>query len=190
MIAYFYSILDGFDTAITGFGLTNLKPFLALIFGGLVLMFAYACLWIVVITVCIVTMAMYFVSLASFYILLAVGPFFLLCLCFPFLQRFFETWVSSAMTAILAMTFTALLATMTAGILGLGTLAASFPVAGADFAAGAIPVIVLGKAGLAALLIYLFAKVFDMASALGGTLQMIAGADAVHHAAEAVEGHR
>ena len=172
LLLYFYSILDGFSTAIDTFSFTNPLEFLQLMLNGLVLVIAYVCLWIIAIIVCIVTMAMYFVSLASFYILLAVGPFFLLCLCFPFLQRFFETWVSSAITAILAMTFTALLATMTAGFLGLGTLAATFPAAGVNFALASAPAIVLGKAGLAALLVYLFAKVFDMASALGGGMNM------------------
>lgn len=172
LLVYFQSILDGFMTAVGVFDFFNPLEFMVMMLAGVVVAFAYLCLWLLAITICIVTMAMYFVSLASFYILLAVGPFFLLCLCFPFLQRFFETWVSSAMTAILAMTFTALLATLTAGILGLGTLAASFPAAGVDFSVSALPSIILGKAGLAALLIYLFAKVFDMASALGGGMNM------------------
>lgn len=172
MLLYFYSILDGFGTALSVFSWTDPKEFLGLMINGIVVAIAYLFLWIIAIGICIVTMAMYFVSLASFYILLAVGPFFLLCLCFPFLQRFFETWVSSAMTAILAMTFTALLATMTAGFLGLGTLAATFPAAGVDLSLGSAPALIFGKAGLAALLIYLFSKVFDMASALGGGMNM------------------
>lgn len=172
LLLYFYSILDGFGLALDTFSLTALAPFIWLMFQGLVVMIAYGFLWILAIGICIVTMAMYFVSLASFYILLAVGPFFLLCLCFPFLQRFFESWVGTAMTAILAMTFTALLATMTAGFLGLGTLAATFPAAGVDLTIASAPALIFGKAGLAALLIYLFAKVFDMASALGGGMHM------------------
>lgn len=172
MLLYFYSILDGFATAFQVFDFFDMHPFLMLILNGVVVAIAYLVLWIIAMGICIVTMAMYFVSLASFYILLAVGPFFLLCLCFPFLQRFFETWVGTAMTAILAMTFTALLATMTAGFLGLGTLAATFPAAGVDLSLGSAPALIFGKAGLAALLIYLFAKVFDMASALGGGMNM------------------
>lgn len=167
-----FSLIDGLVLSFQLFNIWNMTQFLGLFFGGIVLLIAFVCLVVVCAVICIVTLAMYCISLASFYILLAIGPFFLMCLAFPFLQRYFETWVGATFTAILAMALTALLATTTAALLNLGSLAPSFPVAGVSLTAGGILSLVVYKVGFGLLLIYLFFKVFDLASALGGGMNM------------------
>ncbi|MFN0040704.1 MAG: type IV secretion system protein, partial [Burkholderiales bacterium] len=130
----------------------------------------YVFLWVVfivlvviVVIVSIVALSMFLVALTAFSLLLAVGPFFLLCLAFPFLQRFFETYIGNVVTACLGMAFTALLVTIVAGLLNLAAIAASLTVATdyGDFRT--IVVLIAGKIGSAALLIYMFFKVFDLA---------------------------
>jgi len=102
---------------------------------------------------------------------MAVGPFFLLCLSFPVTQKFFETWTGAVMTAIMAMTFTALLAVMAASLLGLNTVVTATTTidwsGGYDFI-----VAMLAKCGYALLLVYLYYKVFDLAASLGGGMNM------------------
>ena len=137
--------------------------FLCLMFGFLVL---------IVVIVCIVALSMFLVALTAFSLLMAVGPFFLLCLAFPFLQRFFETYIGNVLTACLGMAFTALLVTVVGGLLNIAAISASLTVSTdyGDFRT--IAVLIAGKIGSALLLIYMFKKVFDLAAALGGGLNM------------------
>lgn len=137
--------------------------FLWLVFLGLV---------IVVTVVCIVALSMFLVALAAFSLLMAVGPFFLLCLAFPMLQRFFETYIGNVLTSILGMAFTALLVTVVGGLLDINAIAATLTTSTnyGDF--GTIASAIAAKIGSALLLTYMFFKVFDLASALGGGLNM------------------
>ena len=120
---------------------------------------------------------MFMIAQVVFSLHLAVGAFFLLCLMFPFTQRFFETYIGSAMTSIFALALTAIVLNLGASVLGLNTALGlvSAPAATVDgFAAFArdIAILFLAKAGAAALLIYMFFKVWDLAAALGGGLNM------------------
>jgi type IV secretion system protein VirB6 len=154
-----FSLVDVF-----GFGLlTKLLMILLTIVG-------YAVLTICVGVLVVVTLAMYLVAFATFQLLLCVGPFFLMCAAFPALQRFFESWVGSAMTAALAMAFTALLAVLASSALGLDELEAETQLA--DFLSYDLLLSFLSKCGLCLLLIYLYYKVFDLAAALGGGLNL------------------
>lgn len=145
--------------------------FLAQCFLMLCAAVVYAGLTVCVALLSIVTLAMYMVSFASFQLMMAVGPFFLLCLSFPVTQKFFETWTGAVMTAIMAMTFTALLAVMAASLLGLNTVVTATTTI--DWS-GSYDFIVamLAKCGYALLLVYLYYKVFDLAASLGGGMNM------------------
>ena len=139
----------------------------------------YFFLWIVfvllmlaVTLICVVSLAMFLVSLASFSLLMAVGPFFLLTLAFPFLQRFFETYIGNVLTSILGMAFTALLVTVVGSLLDINGIAATLTASTTYLSFGAIASMMAGKIGSAFLLTYMFFKVFDLASALGGGLNM------------------
>ena len=122
--------------------------------------------------ICIVSLAMFLVALAAFSLLMAVGPFFLLCLAFPILQRFFETYIGNVLTAILGMAFTALLVTVVGGLLDINSIAASLTSTTSYTTFGPIASLMTAKIGSALLLSYMFFKVFDLASALGGGLNM------------------
>jgi type IV secretion system protein VirB6 len=152
----------------------------------------YLFLWVVfillaavVIVVCIVSLAMFLVALTAFSLLLAVGPFFLLCLAFPFLQRFFETYIGNVVTACLGMAFTAMLVTVVGGLLNISAITALMTGTTDYLAFRPVAAVMAAKVGSAALLIYMFFKVFDLAAALGGGLNMgnnlVAGARAISH---------
>lgn len=154
----------------------------------------YLFLWVVfillaavVIVVCIVSLAMFLVALTAFSLLLAVGPFFLLCLAFPFLQRFFETYIGNVVTACLGMAFTAMLVTVVGGLLNISAITALMTGTTDYLAFRPVAAVMAAKVGSAALLIYMFCKVFDLAAALGGGLNMgnnlVAGARALTHEA-------
>lgn len=154
-----FSLVDVF-----GFGLlTKILMILLTVIG-------YAALTVCVGVLAVVTLAMYLVAFATFQLLLCVGPFFLMCAAFPVVQRFFESWVGSVMTAILAMAFTALLAVLSSAALGLDELESQTQLA--DFLSYDLLLSFLGKCGLCLLLIYLYYKVFDLAAALGGGLNL------------------
>jgi type IV secretion system protein VirB6 len=118
----------------------------------------------------IITLAMYMVAYATFQLLLCVGPFFLMCAAFPAVQRFFESWVGAAMTAVLAMAFTALLAVLSATALGLPEIVQASQ--SSDLGSYDLVVSYVSKGGFGMLLIYLYYKVFDLAAALGGGLNL------------------
>lgn len=152
----------------------------------------YLFLWVVfillaavVIVVCIVSLAMFLVALTAFSLLMAVGPFFLLCLAFPFLQRFFETYIGNVVTACLGMAFTAMVVTVVGGLLNISAITALMTGTTDYLAFRPVVTVMAAKIGSAALLIYMFFKVFDLAAALGGGLNMgnnlVAGARAISH---------
>lgn len=132
----------------------------------------FVLLVVVVVVVCIVSLSMFLVALTAFSLLMAVGPFFLLCLAFPFLQRFFETYIGNVLTACLGMAFTALLVTVVGGLLNIAAIDASLTVSTDYLGFRGITVLIAAKIGEALLLTYMFFKVFDLAAALGGGLNM------------------
>lgn len=168
------SIMDAINQSFGAFSFTSPAAGLGLIFTGFIFLLAWAVVAVLAMGLAIVTMAMYFVSYATFLILLALGPFFLMCMAFPFLQKFFEAWVGSVATSIFAMGILVLLVNVSAAMLGLNTLSThpAFAGAAADLTVGAIPGLMIGKAGTALLLTYLYFKVFDLASALGSGMNM------------------
>lgn len=141
---------------------------------GVVLGFIlFGLLSLVVTAVAIVCLAMYLVSFACFKLLLAVGPLFLLCFGFPFTQRFFEVWVGANVTTSVAMAFTALMAVFTASALNLTGLAAALSApGGVDFTTDALFTRIASNIGFCGLLIYMYFKVFDLASSLGGGMNL------------------
>ncbi len=124
-----------------------------------------------------VSFGMFMIAQVIFSLHLAVGAFFLLCLMFPFTQKFFEAYIGSAMTSIFALALTAIVLNLGANVLGLNTALGLVTAPASDlnsfiaFARG-IAVLFLAKAGAAALLIYMFFKVWDLAAALGGGINM------------------
>jgi type IV secretion system protein VirB6 len=166
------------DQAVLGMmtlSIFSLGAALATILSVVTMFLAYLVMVVVVAALGVVTMAMFMVSLSVFYMLLAVGPFFLMCLAFPFLQRFFESWAGAAMTAALAMAFTALLATfapLVLGITGFNAAAAANAANMVNNGTYGFAIDMLGQAGMCLLLIYMYFKVFDLASALGGGLSL------------------
>lgn len=147
--------------------------FIFKLFGVVVGFILFGLLCLIVTAVAIVCLAMYLVSLACFQLLMAVGPLFLLCLAFPVTQRFFEVWVGACFTSSLAMGFTALMAVFTAAVLNLTGLGAALQAAGGvDFTTDAMFTRLASQIGFCALLIYMYQKVFDLASALGGGMNM------------------
>ncbi len=167
------SLWDAFLLVLGSFSAFSIGQWISEVFNGLVLILAYVCLTASAFSLCIVTLSMYCVALASFYICLAIGPVFLMCLAFPFLQRYFESWVGVTVTAILGMAITAMLAVMAGAVLGLGSLAAVLPSATpANLGLGTILGSIVGKIGTGFLLIFLYFKVFDLATALGGGMNI------------------
>jgi type IV secretion system protein VirB6 len=144
-------------------GLTKLLMVILTILG-------YGLLTLCVGLLSIITLAMYMVAYATFQLLLCVGPFFLMCAAFPAVQRFFESWVGAAMTAVLAMAFTALLAVLSATALGLPEIVQASQ--SSDLGSYDLVVSYVSKGGFGMLLIYLYYKVFDLAAALGGGLNL------------------
>jgi len=130
----------------------------------------YGVLTLCVGVLAVITLAMYLVSFATFSLLMCVGPFFLMCLAFPVVQRFFESWVGSTITASLAMAFTALMAILTSTALGLTDLAPLTEVG--DLETYDLLLAFATKCGLCLLLVYLYYKVFDLAAALGGGMNL------------------
>lgn len=124
----------------------------------------------------VIALAMYLLANSVFVLLLAIGPFFLLCLSFPFLQRFFETYIGSVMTSILAMSFTVLMIMFVANLFGLIGIQTIVPTATDEATITSeiksMAVLFAAKAAMSLLIIFLYYKVFDLAAALGGGLNM------------------
>jgi type IV secretion system protein VirB6 len=162
--------------AATGFAILNVVKMLMLLAFIAVLVVVFLCFGLVLAAICAVTMASYLIANSIFILLLAVGPFFLLCLAFPFTQRFFETFIGNVMTAILGMAFTVLMINFIASLMGFASVGTLYPVPpdvdGAIQNIKSISVYFAAQLLKLALIIYLYFKIFDLAAALGGGLNM------------------
>lgn len=128
-------------------------------------------------TMAAVSFGMFMIAQVVFGLLMVIGPFFLLCLMFPFTQKFFEAYIGNVMTSVFALALTSIVLNLGANVLGLDTALGLVTAPAADVNAfmefaKSIAVLFLAKAGAAALLIYMFLKVWDLAAALGGGLNM------------------
>jgi type IV secretion system protein VirB6 len=157
-------------------GFTDMGAIFKLIFSFMFVATAYALMSLIVGLFAVIALAMYLVANSIFILLLAVGPFFLLCLAFPFTQRFFETFIGNVMTSILAMAFTVLMVLFVANLFGLTNIQTIVPttpdILNALDMSKQMAVLFASKAATAGLIIYLTYKVFDLAAALGGGLNM------------------
>lgn len=169
-------LFDWFTATLRDVGWTELGRLLSTLALFAMLIFGYALMTAAVALFGVIALGMYLVASSAFILLLAIGPFFLLCLAFPFLQRFFETYIGNVMTSILAMAFTVLMVNFVAGLFGLVGIQNIIP-AVTDEATIAtevrsMSVLFAAKAAMTLLIIYLYYKVFDLAAALGGGLNM------------------
>jgi type IV secretion system protein VirB6 len=168
-----------FANAVADLGWTDVTKFLGVLIAYFFMITSFMVLALVAGGMAAVSFGMFMIAQVVFTLHLVVGPFFLLCLIFPFTQRFFETYIGSVMTTIFALALTAIVLNLGANVLGLNaSLAAVTGPGGGDpdaafitLARGAA-ILFLAKAGAAALLIYMFFKVWDLAAALGGGLNM------------------
>lgn len=171
------NLLLAFSSVMQPLGLTDVPAILGLILLFVVAMICYGCLAASVGLFGLAALAMYLVANSIFILLLAVGPVFLLCLAFPFLQRFFESFIGSVVTSILGMAFTALMVLFVASIYNLSNIQTVVPTTGLNPTSFATEtkiwaVTFASKAVTVLLIIYLYFKIFDLASALGGGLNM------------------
>lgn len=147
-----------------------------LFFAFLVLIIAYASMALVVGLFGSVALAMFLVANSIFVLLLAMGPFFLLCLAFPFTQRFFESFVGSVMTALIAMGFTVVMINFVSTYFGLSPtnpiFSTTYNSAAAVSDASSVGAFFAARFVTVLLLIYIYYKIFDLAAALGGGLNM------------------
>ncbi|RRS01169.1 hypothetical protein EIP75_21580 [Aquabacterium soli] len=167
---------DWFTSTLADIGWTELGRLLSTLAMFGFMFVAYALMSAAVAIFGVIALAMYLVANSVFILLMAIGPFFLLCLAFPFMQRFFETFIGNVMTAILGMAFAVLMVMFVANLFGLTNIQAVVPTA-TDPAtiseyAKSLAVLFCSKAAMSLLIIYLYYKVFDLASALGGGLNM------------------
>lgn len=165
-----------FTGAVADVGWSEVGRMLSTVSLFILLFVSYLALSIAVALFGVIALAMFLVANSVFTLLLAVGPFFLLCLAFPFTQRFFETFIGNVMTAILGMAFTVLMVLFVASLFGLTNIQNVVPVATDEATVTSqiksLAVLFASKAALSLLLIYLYFKVFDLAAALGGGLNM------------------
>ncbi len=176
MMALWARLFDWFGATLSEVGWTELGRLVATLALFALLFFAYGLMSAAVAVFGLIALAMYLVANSVFILLLAIGPFFLLCLAFPFLQRFFETYIGNVMTSILAMAFTVLMVMFVAGLFGLIGIQNAVPVATDQITVASeiksLAVLFTAKAAMSILIIYLYYKVFDLAAALGGGLNM------------------
>lgn len=169
-------LFQWFGDALSAVGWSQLGRLFSTIALFMLLFVAYALLSLAVAVFGVIALAMYLVASSVFILLLAIGPFFLLCLAFPFTQRFFETYIGNVMTSILAMAFTVLMVMFVAGLFGLVGIQNVIPTATDEATVTteikSLAVLFSAKAAMSLLIIYLYYKVFDLAAALGGGLNM------------------
>lgn len=169
-------LFDWFGATLGDIGWTELGRLISTLAFFALMFLSYALMSAAVAVFGVVALAMYLVANSVFILLLAIGPFFLLCLAFPFLQRFFETYIGNVMTAILAMAFTVLMVMFVAGLFGLVGIQTIVPTATDEGTVTdmikQMSVLFAAKAAMTLLIIYLYYKVFDLAAALGGGLNM------------------
>lgn len=171
------NIIQLFTAVMAPLGFTDIPKILVVVLFFVIAAVAYLALVVSVGAFGIAALAMYLVANSIFILLLAVGPVFLLCLAFPFLQRFFESFIGSVITSILGMAFTALMVLFVANIYDLTNIQSVVTTTGvtaSTFAGEAqnLAVTFASRAATVLLIIYLYFKIFDLASALGGGLNM------------------
>ncbi|MDR7380430.1 type IV secretion system protein VirB6 [Rhodoferax ferrireducens] len=176
MTALWAKLFEWFTAALNDVGWTELGRLMSTLALFSLLFLAYALMSAAVAVFGVIALAMYLVANSVFILLLAIGPFFLLCLSFPFMQRFFETYIGNVMTSILAMAFTVLMVMFVAGLFGLVGIQTIVPTATDESTVTnmikSMAVLFAAKAAMSLLIIYLYYKVFDLAAALGGGLNM------------------
>jgi type IV secretion system protein VirB6 len=174
--ALWAGLFDWFTATLRDVGWTELGRLLSTLALFALLFLTYALMTLAVAVFGVVALAMYLVANSVFILLLAIGPFFLLCLAFPFLQRFFETYIGNVMTSILGMAFTVLMVMFVSNLFGLTGIQSIVPVATDEATVAtevrSMVVLFAAKAAMTLLIIYLYYKVFDLAAALGGGLNM------------------
>lgn len=165
-----------FGNSVSSLSFYDLVKFLILLacYLILILIFGLTCLGVGLFAV--IALAMFLIASSIFKVLLAIGPFFLLCLSFPFTQRFFENYVGAVMTSIFAMGLIVLMTLFVSDIFFLQNIDTVIPSTGnpstfvEEFKSLAVLFISKFLTGL--LLIYMVYKIFDLASTLGGGLSM------------------
>lgn len=176
MWALWARLFEWFTAAIHDVGWTELGRLITTLGLFVLLFIAYALMSAAVAIFACVSLAMFLVANSVFILLLAIGPFFLLCLAFPFLQRFFETFIGNVMTSILGMAFTVLMVMFVANLFGLNGIQNIVPLTADESTVTtevkSMAILFGAKAGTSLLIIYLYYKVFDLAAALGGGLNM------------------
>jgi type IV secretion system protein VirB6 len=176
MQATFDALIIWFTDTIGQYGITDIVEILKTTFTFVILFICYALMAVAVSIFAVVALAMYLVANSVFILLLALGPFFLLCLAFPFLQRFFETFIGNVMISILAMAFIVLMIFFVANLFGLTNIQSVIPSAidptTIQSETKSLSILFASKFATALLIIYLTYKVFDLAAALGGGLNM------------------
>jgi len=169
-------LFQWFGDCISAVGWTELGRLFSTIALFALLFIAYALLSLAVAVFGVIALAMFLVANSVFILLMAIGPFFLLCLAFPFTQRFFETYIGNVMTSIFAMAFTVLMVMFVAGLFGLVGIDTVIPTATDETTMTteikSLAVLFASKAAMSLLIVYLYYKVFDLAAALGGGLNM------------------
>lgn len=165
-----------YSASLNGLSFTDLPEILQIMALFLLVFVMYGFMALAIAIIATISLSMFLVANSTFILLLAVGPFFLLCLSFPFTQRFFETYIGNVMTSIFGMGFTVLMINFVSAFFGLTNIQSIVPTA-TDSAtisdmAKQMAVLFAGKVGVALLIIYLYYKVFDLAAALGGGLNM------------------
>nr|WP_317623795.1 type IV secretion system protein [Acidovorax sp. SUPP3334]BDH38361.1 type IV secretion system protein [Acidovorax sp. SUPP3334] len=169
-------LFDWFTATLRDVGWTELGRLISTITLFALLFFAFTAMTALVAVFGAIALAMYLVANSVFLLLLAIGPFFLLCLAFPFTQRFFETFIGNVMTAIFGMAFTVLMVMFVANLFGLVGIQNIVPSATDEATVASevrsMAVLFAAKGAMSLLIIYLYYKVFDLAAALGGGLNM------------------
>jgi type IV secretion system protein VirB6 len=175
-LAVFDKLFVWYGSAIASFGFYELVELVKVVALFVALFIVYAFMAMAVAAVAIISLAMYLIASSIFTLLLAVGPFFLLCLAFPFTQRFFETYIGNVMTAIFAMTFTVLMVFFVSNFFNLGPIPAAIipfvDTSSMTIFVRSFMVLFASKIGVALLIIYMYYKLFDLASALGGGVNL------------------
>lgn len=165
-----------FTSSFDGLGFSDLAIIFTNIVQFAILGIVFGLMSLAVSVICIISVGLFLISSSVFILLLAIGPFFLLCLALPFTQRFFETFIGNMMTTIFAMGFTFLMINFVSSFFNLTNISSIVPAASDSLTISqyikTLVVIFASKAGIALLIVYMFYKIVDLAAALGGGLNM------------------
>lgn len=177
MLNLWARIYEWYTSAMSQVGPLEFSRMLSTVALFFLLLISYAAMALAVIVFACIALTMYLIANSVFILLLALGPFFLLCLSFPFTQRFFETYIGNVMTAIFGMAFTVLMIMFVSNTLfhftGIeNTIPISANEAVVSSKIKSLAPQYAAQSGAFLLIIYLFFKVFDLAASLGGGLNM------------------